>query len=118
MDNVIKLISFTLEKDKYGVDRKNYSYKEVFCEVHSITRAEFFNAGRNGLNPSLEVTMFHGDYHGETMVELEGQTYAVYRVFKSDTSDYIELYLERQGGTNGKEDQELCGASTSDCGNP
>lgn len=103
MDNVIKLISFTLTKDKYGRDIKEYSAREVFCEVHSITRAEFFNAGRNGLNPSFEVTMFHGDYQGETIVELEGQTYAVYRVFKQDTSDYIELYLERQGGTNGKQ---------------
>ena len=39
---------------------------------------------------------------GETIVEYDGQTYSVYRSYETD-DDYIELYVERKGGTNGKE---------------
>lgn len=102
MDNVIKLISYTQVKDEYGVPRKEYTAREVFCKVHSATRQEFFSGGRNGLNPSYEFTIFRGEYQGETIVEFEGQTYAVYRTYV-ESNDYIELYVERQGGTNGKQ---------------
>lgn len=102
MDNVIKLISYTQERDEYGVDRKAYHAREVFCKVNSTTRSEFFQGGRNGLNPSYEFTVFKGEYNGETIVEYEGLTYAVYRTYIED-DDYIELYVERQGGTNGKQ---------------
>lgn len=102
MDSVIKLISYTQAKDEFGVDRKEYHAREVFCKVNSTTRQEFFAGGRNGLNPSYEFTMFRAEYNGEPIVEYEGQTYAVYRTYIED-SDYIEIYVERQGGINGKQ---------------
>jgi hypothetical protein len=69
------------------------------CQVDSITRAEFFEGGRNGLNPEFKFTMFFGDYSGESIVEYQGKTYAVYRTYLRRT-DIIELYVERKGGTN------------------
>ena len=102
MDNVIKLLSSVEGKDEYGVTRTTYVAREVMCRVDSVTRAEFFEGGRNGLNPSFRMTMFHGDYDGEHLVEFEGKSYSVYRTFRTD-NDYIELYVERKGGTNGKE---------------
>lgn len=100
MDNVIKLISTTFAKDEYGVDRKTETERQVFCKVRSVTRAEFFDGGRNGLNPEYQMTMFAADYEGEETVEYEGKRYAVYRVYRTD-DDYLELYVERKGGTNG-----------------
>ena len=44
--------------------------------------------------------MFAADYAGESVIEYEGKTYAVYRTYRTD-ADYIELYVERKGGTNG-----------------
>ena len=110
MDNVIKLLSPIESRDEYGVTRKTYVSREVMCKVDSVTRAEFFDGGRSGLNPQFRMTMFHGDYEGESLVEFEGKTYAVYRTYRTDF-DYIELYVERRGGTNGKDstDGSPCG---------
>lgn len=97
---VIKLIAETKTKNEYGVFETQTTSREVYAQVQSITRAEFFDAGRNGLNPEFEFTMFFGDYEGEKLVEYNGNTYAVYRTYQG-RNDTIELYVERKGGTNG-----------------
>jgi len=56
------------------------------------------------LNPAYKMTMFSGDYDGESIVEYLGETFSVYRTYQSNT-DTIELYVERKGGTNGKQTQ-------------
>lgn len=73
----------------------------VFCQVESVTRAEFFEGGRNGLNPEFRMSMFSGDYNGERLLMYNGNTYSIYRTFIAK-NDIIELYVERKGGTNGK----------------
>lgn len=100
MDDVLTLVGTTFEKDKYGIDRKSPNKRTVFCEVQSVTRAEFFNAGRNGLNPEFVCTVFKGDYCGEEVCVFRDRDYSIYRVYETD-DDYIELYMERRGGTNG-----------------
>lgn len=101
MDDVIKLISETYANNDYGVLVKTETEKEVFAKVRSVTRAEFFEGGRNGLNPQFRFDVFMGDYSGETVAEYQGKRYAVYRVYHVENSDYLELYVERKGGTNG-----------------
>lgn len=101
MDDVLTLYTSTKTQDKYGVWRTTFEPHTVFCQVHSIRRAEFFQAGRNGLNPAFEFTVFHGDYNGEVKCEYHGENYAIYRTYIVPGTDYIELYVERQGGTNG-----------------
>ncbi len=98
--DVIKLIGTTKTQDKYGVWRETPTAKEVMCQVDSISQSEFFEAGRNGLNPEYRFTVFFGDYSGEQIVEYDGQTYSVYRTYHQRT-DKLELYCERKGGTNG-----------------
>ena len=100
MDTVLNLISIEQVQDSYGVWRETLSPRQVFAEIHSITRNEFFEAGRNGLNPAFEFTVFHGDYQGETLCEYEGKQYSIYRTYIVPGTDYIELYVERQGGSN------------------
>ena len=97
--DVIKLISETRTQDDYGRWIAKKTEKQVMCQVDSITRAQFFEGGRNGLNPEFKFTMFFGDYNGESVVEYQGKTYAVYRTYLRRT-DIIELYVERKGGTN------------------
>ena len=104
MDSVIKLLAEEIVKDVYGVQKTRFTGREVFCKVESVTRSEFFNAGRNGLNPQKVFVVFKGDYDGERAVRHEGKLYAIYRTYTTD-DDYMELYAERQGGLNGKEDQ-------------
>lgn len=97
---MINLISQTRTQDSYGIWRSTTQSKEVYCQVDSVTQREFFEGGRNGLNPELKFTMFFGDYDNETIVEYNGNQYSVYRTFLT-RNDKIELYVERKGGTNG-----------------
>lgn len=99
--SVITLIAETTAQDENGVWRTSQSRRDVFCNVSSVTRSEFFDGGRNGLNPEYRFTMFFADYNDEKIVEYNGNTYAVYRTYLERT-DVLELYVERKGGTNGK----------------
>lgn len=103
--DIVNLYADTITYDEYGVARKSRTERQVFCKVDSVTRAEFFDAGRQGLNPEYRITMFYGDYSGETVLGYKGRFYSVYRTYQAKT-DIIELYVERQGGTNGKENAD------------
>ena len=96
MYDEITLIAEKITVDSLGMSSKTYTRTDVLCEVNSITRQEFFEAGRNGLNPEFEFTVFSGDYHGERIVEFKGDQFGIYRTYKS--GDYMELYAERKGG--------------------
>lgn len=96
----IMLLSTTKTQNDYGVWVESQTSRMVFCQVDSVTRAEFFEGGRNGLNPEFRMTMFFGDYNGEKLLSYNGQTYSIYRTYQGK-NDTIELYVERKGGTNG-----------------
>lgn len=98
--DVITLIAETKTQDAYGVWRVSETERTVFCNVASVTANEFFEGGRNGLNPQYRMTMFNGDYEGERILEYSGARYAIYRTYLAK-NDQLELYVERQGGTNG-----------------
>lgn len=103
MDDVLFLINDTKVQDSKGAwHRIEPSRRQVFCQVRSVSKTEFFDAGRNGLNPEFRFLVFAGDYEGETTLEYNGKTYSIYRTYRTP-ADYMELYVERQGGTNGKE---------------
>ena len=99
MDDVLILIRQDMTADAYGVTRPTKVYKQVYCKVGSITRSEFYNAGRSGLNPDFMFTVFAADYNGESVCEYRGKAYSIYRTYLNN-SDYIELYVQREGGTN------------------
>lgn len=102
MDEVLTLIRQIWRKDSRGATVLDHEEeRDVFCRVRSIGRSEFFDAGRNGLNPEFEFVVFAGDYLGELLCEFNGSRYAIYRTYRDIESDYIELYVERKGGTNG-----------------
>lgn len=96
----IKLLATQKSQNDYGVWEETQTRRDVFCQVESVTRAEFFEGGRNGLNPEFRMSMFSGDYNGERLLMYNGNTYSIYRTFIAK-NDIIELYVERKGGTNG-----------------
>jgi SPP1 family predicted phage head-tail adaptor len=96
-DHVVTLISVSYSKDELEQMVPTESKREVFCQQHSISQSEFFEAGRSGLQPQHKLTVFEGDYQGETIAELDGVRYSVYRTYLGK-GDCIELYLERKAG--------------------
>ena len=98
---VITLIAEVKTQDDNGVWTTTTTEREVFAQVNSVTSAEFFDGGRNGLNPEYRFVVFFADYEGERIVRYKGATYAVYRAYHA-RADALELYVERKGGTNGR----------------
>lgn len=97
--DIISLIETLTEQDEFGVWQKRYTSRQVFCQVESVSQREFYEAGRNGLNPALKFTLFFGDYNNEPTLIYKGMTYAIYRTYQRK-DDLLELYCERKGGTN------------------
>jgi hypothetical protein len=93
----ITLISVTWTPDAYGIKQPTETEKKVYANVRSVSRAEFFDGGRNGLNPELELTLFYGDYSGEKIAVVNGTRYTVYRTYQA-RNDTVELYVERREG--------------------
>ena len=107
---MIKLITETRSKNALGVYQTTLSYREVFCNVSSVSAVEFFDGGQQGLKPEYRMTLFFGDYAGEELLEYNGKTYAIYRTYKRQ-NDSVELYVERKGGTNGKQQTDQPGTT-------
>lgn len=89
-------------EDEFNVLQPRETTRNVFADVQTVTRAEWFEGGRNGLNPQYKFTMFKPDYNGEEIVNYQGVQYAVYRTFEPRT-DEIELYCELKKGTEVKD---------------
>lgn len=96
----ITLITKTETDDIYGIPQPSAEARtEVMARIESVSRSEFFEAGRNGLKPEYKFTMFLYDYSGQTEIEYNDTRYTVYRTYMG-SSDTIELYVTLKGVTN------------------
>lgn len=93
----IYLIAEQYTEDTYGVLKPTQTRRLVYANVTSVSADEWFEGGRNGLNPELRVRMFAPDYEGEEIAEINGKQYAIYRTYQART-DIIELYVEKRKG--------------------
>lgn len=91
------LISETYSKSATGEFTTVENCREVLCTVGSINRAEFFEAGRSGLNPEIMLTVSWLDYEGEKLAQFRGERYAIYRSYRAN-DEKIELYLTKKAG--------------------
>jgi len=105
MDDILYLIAAPQTQDATGVIRENADLQTtgrmVYCKAESVTRAEFFAAGSNGLNPEFVFSVFAADYQGETLCMYHDKSFSIYRTYHVPGTDYLELYVERKGGSNG-----------------
>lgn len=103
-DNAVLVSVVQSDPDDRGIRKKTEKRTEVWCSIRSVSSAEFFEGGRNGLQPQFQVRVPSADYDGQTIVELNGIRYAVYRTYVN-TDETTELYLEMKGGTNESKNQ-------------
>lgn len=94
---MIYLISEEFAPNSMGVFEPTETRRKVYAQHQSVTADEWFDGGRNGLNPDMRFLMFRPEYRGEQIVEFRGQRYAVYRTYET-RNDIIELYVERKQG--------------------
>ena len=96
-NDTIKLISETYEQDNLLQFIPKRTEKTVFCEVQSISKSEWYDAGRAGLKAQLKAVMPRINYSEEKIVEYNGKLYGIYRTYLPIGST-IELYLEEKAG--------------------
>ena len=96
--DVINLITETQVQSPDYTWASTETSQEVFCDVRSITRTEWFEAGRSGIeHPSFVFVMNRTEYDGQKIVEYHAQRYGVYRTYAGRNED-LELYVEAKGG--------------------
>lgn len=74
--------------------------KDVYGEALPITRQEYSSAGQIGIEPEKAFTISAFDYSGETLAEVDGQKFKIYRVYERSANE-TELYLTYASGANG-----------------
>lgn len=95
--DVAYLVVESYTQNDFGVLEKSTVKHKVYVNVTSVTGTEWFEGGRNGLNPQFRFTMFSFDYHDEKVIEYVGKQYTIYRTYYRST-DEIELYVELRKG--------------------
>ena len=102
MPNVkkIKLITRTVT---YG-PRHEPIYKDagtrpVFAELFSAQQSEFFQASAAGFTAEGKALVWAFEYHGETVLEISGDRFAIYRTY-SPPGNKIELHYGFETGPN------------------
>lgn len=96
-DHVCRLIGVTYQEDAMKQKIPVEKSREVFCQVEGLRQSEFFAAGRKGLKAQFMITVFPEDYEGESLCEVDGVRYGIYRTYPAK-NDKLELYLEKKGG--------------------
>ena len=95
--DVAYLVVESFTQNEYGVMESSTTKHKVYVSVASANQQEWFEGGRNGLNPQFRFTMFTFDYHNEKIIEYKGTQYTIYRTYIKNI-DEIELYVELRKG--------------------
>ena len=99
MDDVLVLIGSKLQaSDLLEQVEEDGTRSEVFGRLESVTRAEWFDGGREGMKPALVFVTPAVNYSGELEAELRGVRYRIYRTYRKRDSEEVELYLEEKTG--------------------
>lgn len=99
MDSIAYLIKQRITTDEIGQQiETDEKQTPIFIEVQSVSRSEFYNAGREGLMPEFVFVTAAVNYSGEDTVDFAGQRFTIYRTYRSGGSDQIELYVQKKTG--------------------
>lgn len=98
-DSAILIEELTIVDDDFNTKYTEHTHG-IFCQVRSVTRSEFYQAGQQGINPAYVLAVFYGDYNGERLIEFRGKRYVIYRTYHRIENDLLELYLEEKAGVS------------------
>lgn len=92
----------TLVADRPGahgvLDTPMRNYRDVCCEVKSVSQNEAYQARATGLNPEYRLVLSHSfEYQGEPRCIFRNIPYRIIRTYTNE-SDGIELTVQREEG--------------------
>lgn len=80
-----------------GTDDEGYETQQetrihyVYGNRQSVTQAEFFSAGQQGIDAKYKFTIYASEYADQTMILYGNKYYNVYRTYRVK-EDLMELY--------------------------
>ena len=97
----IKLIKTAYQTDSIGQQvGSDETTRTLVATLHGISRQEWYTAAQAGLNPDgMAFLRDSEDYEGETLFEIDGVRYFIYRTYLTDDGG-IELYYRRTVGVS------------------
>lgn len=94
-NDVIELGKPVIIEDNYGNQIKEYSFKEVFAEVKSVSQSEYYTAAQNGFKPVYRFILAdYYDYDEEDTVLYGGVLYHIIRTYRNGLQ--LELTVEKK----------------------
>lgn len=93
-ESVITLISE--DTSAHGVhERPTETTREVFCQINSVTRSEFYSALNVGIRPELVFRLsVREEYQDERLACFEGKRYEIIRTYETEDGG-IELTVRK-----------------------
>lgn len=88
--DIANLISITTAYNENGVPIPTETRTEVFVNVKSATRSEFYSALQAGMTISKVFTMMLCDYDGQKIIEYDNKKYNITRTYSKD-NELLEL---------------------------
>ena len=84
-------LTTTTDAEGYEIEGKEIT-KYVYGNRQSVTQAEFFSAGQQGIDAKYRFTIYASEYGGQALIKYGGTRYNVYRTYQTK-EDLIELYV-------------------------
>lgn len=82
LNDTIKLVDVVTKEDADGYETTKEKLTEVKCDSgNGVTRTEFYEAYKAGLELSAAFEMWACDYGGQKVIEHNGKRYKVERAF-------------------------------------
>lgn len=88
--DIITLVAESTSRDSDGYTVTTESTKEVYADIKSVKRDEFYKALRSGITAAIVCRIFAHDYNGQRLIDYAGIRYKVERAY-STTPDFVEL---------------------------
>lgn len=82
LNDTIKLVDVVVTEDADGYETFEEKLTEVKCDSgNGVTRAEFYEAMKAGMELTAAFEMWACDYDGQKLIEHKGKRYKVERAF-------------------------------------
>lgn len=94
-NEIIKLGRLAYTRNAIGQEKESVAWKEVFADVRSVSRAEFYSAAMANIRPSIVFAIAdYYDYEDEKVIWYDGKTYDVIRTYRAGNSTELEITAE------------------------
>lgn len=89
-EDTISLVAESTTQDADGYEQTTETRTEIYANVKSATRSEFYSALQSGITAAAVFEVFKHDYDGQRLIDYDGQRYKVERAY-STSLDKMEL---------------------------